>query len=354
MASILRSRRLPRPPANPSSLFLRLPSTYRSFHASPRPQYLETILPCANAALEFIHTSSGLPWALSLPLSALLLRITIVLPLSIYSRRRIQIAAANVNPVLQAWRHHFQRSAMKHNRGASPGFIEKRVEEQLKVKRKELSSRWGTQRWKLFMPSMIQPLVWLPLVETIRRMCGTKVGLLGIIGNSLDKFFANPSEALETKLESYDPSAGLGAIIDVEPSFAIEGILWFPNLLLPDPLMVPVLPMLVSGTMLLNVLTPRSTRKPPTAVLRFVKRIAVLLCIALGPLTMQMPTAILVYWFSSAAFGCAQNHLLQRYMPIKYPVTSCRPLGRINQRESVDLLLNLEKSGALKPQPRKG
>ena len=60
------------------------PSNTRKFSTTPRPQFLDECLMQTHSLITGIHDITGLPWAASTPLAALLIRVTIRLPTEAY------------------------------------------------------------------------------------------------------------------------------------------------------------------------------------------------------------------------------------------------------------------------------
>lgn len=154
--------------------------------------------------------------------------------------------------------------------------------------------------------SFLQFPVWLTAVEAVRKMCGKEVGLLGLMFGT----------AGETK-EIQEAMRANG----MELSLANEGALWFPDLLVPDPMLV--LPFMLSGMMFLN-LANTSAKNPSVAQRRLMNTLKIV-ALAIGPLTLHIPSAMLVYWISSSSFALGQALILERLMPVKPPVTPCKP-----------------------------
>lgn len=211
--------------------------------------------------------------------------------------------------------------------------------------------------------SLIGGLLTLPVfvsnVEVIRRMCAGPLGVLGnlVFGASVGTAqqpsatiteagqadFASAAATSATELGDHAASMShdVGFHIPVEPTFATEGCLWFPNLLEADPL--HVLPFAVSALLVANMipeniaarrelfgLAPVSGDKH--AVLmdqsrkrRAFQRTMLILAFAIGPITMDLPAAVHLYWLSSAGFSLAVSKGLRRAMPIpKNTVKPCQ------------------------------
>ncbi|KAI9852864.1 MAG: hypothetical protein M1838_004423 [Thelocarpon superellum] len=155
-------------------------------------------------------------------------------------------------------------------------------------------------------------------------MCGTHDGLLTLI--------ARPFTTPTTIGEESDRVSTLEALrnlrsVPIEEALATEGALWFPNLLVPDPQLI--LPFVLSGTLLANIILASSSRRnsdtAPSSFQRRVSNALKILALAIGPATLNLPAAMLVYWTSSSLFSVAQNSLLDRAMPLQPPVKPCKP-----------------------------
>jgi inner membrane protein COX18 len=165
-------------------------------------------------------------------------------------------------------------------------------------------------------------------VEVIRKMCGKEAGLLGMM-------FGYSKEGEAKKSETFTGTGLEGEGIDIseafietglttEPSLATEGALWFPDLMVSDPMIM--LPFMLSGVMLLN-LFHGAVGKPTKGQKRLSNGLKIV-ALAIVPLTLHLPSAMLVYWISSSTFALGQAMMLERLMPVKPPVVPCRPRNR--------------------------
>ncbi|KAL9004870.1 MAG: hypothetical protein Q9188_002331 [Gyalolechia gomerana] len=232
---------------------------------------------------------------------------------------------------------------MEEHAAEGPKACQKRFAKMFSHKSAEIYKRTGTQRWKSFLTYLQLP-VWLTVIETIRRMCGTSGGLLGMIQDSLNKSFSENTQVgdtqsisepgrLESVFETNDwkmPPPELvkvpgdideASVIPTEPSLATEGALWFPDLLVPDPHLI--LPFILSATIFANISYQERTAKKggltPGVFQRRLGNAFKIVVLAVGPLTLAVPSAIHVYWISSSAFALANNILLNRYSPTVQP-----------------------------------
>ena len=305
MLTTIRSRHLrPSSSTKPqiSTLFLQLPPSYRSFHASPRPKFLEAGVNSAHTLFEGLHTVTGLPWAYTIPLAAFTIRTSFVLPLAIYSRRATQKQVA-LTPLISAWQQNLRRETMKEVGHLGPVVAQSTLLKKTRRKRGEIYKRFSCGLWKGFLP-LIQVPIWLTAIETLRKMCGKEAGLLGMAAG----WFRGDEHSI--MVESGLP---------IEQTFATEGALWFPDLLAADPQMI--LPFMLSGAILLNL-----SNAPGNSVWqKRLKRSLGLVGLAIGPLTLHFPSAMLIYWISSSMLAYIQAAVLDRMMPVKPPIVPCKP-----------------------------
>ncbi|MCJ1433592.1 hypothetical protein MMC27_002955 [Xylographa pallens] len=287
-------------------------ASIRRFHASPSKQseVLDICMTQAHNVFTSIHSFTGLPWVLSLPLTAFLVRLCLITPLNIYSHQTVR-RQVTLQPLLSAWaRPVALRIAQEHGtRGGA--YQEKKLKKELQHKRSEIYRRFGIKRWMLFAPLVNFP-VWLVFMETIRRMCGTQEGLLGLIAKAFE-----PSKGDETavalslvKTDFISPY--------IEPSMAFEGGLWFPDLLVPDPMLI--LPFALSACFFATIVQQDRRALSRYGVLSKWQtrrsRISKYVVLAIGPLTLHLPSAMLIYWMASSLTILGQTILMEYFLPI--------------------------------------
>ena len=183
----------------------------------------------------------------------------------------------------------------------------------------EVNRGMGLFNLGVFVP-LLQLPIWLGFIETIRRMSGAHAGLIGLVMNASSSSDAKAAtDTLQTVAE--------GGGVPIETTFAIEGALWFPDLLVPDPFLI--LPFVLSASMLANIYyQERQKLIRSTIVTTFSRRLTnalKLIALAVGPLTLNLPSAMLVYWISSAGTALAQSILMDRYRPLSPAVQPCKP-----------------------------
>lgn len=314
-------RPLPKLPPLYHRSYQNVPTTLRnlrSFHDTRRNQFIEPVLGQIHDVFTGFHALTGLPWAATIPLTAVFVRLCISEPLH-YASHQITQRQLDLLPLRNAWRFVITTQVLGTMRQLGPQRCEREILRRVRAKRIELYRRWGCQYWKNFLP-LAQFPVWLAVMETLRRMCGAGEGLLGLAG----KLFRGTG--VETDRET-TLSALSQFAVPIEPSLAEEGALWFPNLLVPEPALV--LPFLLSGTLFANLhilsrSRARDGRQSSLMVQRFEKAMK-LVALAVGPLLLQAPSALLLYWISSSMLAIVTKLLTDRYMPFRRPPEPCKP-----------------------------
>ena len=193
----------------------------------------------------------------------------------------------------------------------------------IKTKRGQIYKRFECGSWKNYL-SILQLPVWITAVEAIRKLCGVHVGLLGMM---FGREFDTP-ELNET-----------ARVAGMELSLGSEGMLWFPDLLVPDPMLV--LPFMLSGVVYMSL--ANSTAKNPTKGQRRLMNALKIVALAMGPLTLQMPSAMLVYWISSSGFALAQARILDRLMPLPKPFEVPKQSEKVKGSEVEEALDDITK-----------
>lgn len=298
-----------RPKSSLSNAFLHLPPSYRAFHASPRPRFLETVIAPTYALFEGVHSLTGLQWAYTIPLTALVIRTFFTLPVSIYTRR-VQQKQAELLPVINAWTKTLEKEAMQQSAHLGPVRAQAVILKKLRKKRKEILKRGGVSNWKNFLPFLHLPVL-LIAIETLRMMSGADVGLLGHLASGFSGYsvpFISPTSSLTAWFE---------------PTLANEGVLWFKDLTLADP--EGRLSYILSGALLMNIwdFGNKAVREPSIWGKRLQRALIAMACVA-GPLLSPVPSGILIYWISSVAFAFGQSSLLTRVLVLKI-ISACKP-----------------------------
>ncbi|KAL8380869.1 hypothetical protein RB595_005251 [Gaeumannomyces hyphopodioides] len=305
----------------------------------------------AESLIASLHTVAGTPWYVTIPLVALAVNLT-RLPFTVHARRLACRRAALV-PLLQAW---------LSTHAAAGGGADVAYKKLLATERR-ISRDHGLQVWKYASSLLVFP-VWLTAIEAIRRLCGGPTGLLGSLlfkgGDAAAGGGAVAGTAAATAGEqgladtatwaglepAFDPEtvteglsgAEAAASGSFDASLATGGALWFPDLTAADP--YHVLPMLLSAVMFYNVRPKTSADlravvapdKPPPALKGWkgaLKRSLVLLALSIGPITMDMPAALHLYWVCSASLGALTTKLVDLALPFPKEIPRCKGKDRM-------------------------
>ncbi|KAI1760601.1 hypothetical protein GGR53DRAFT_74554 [Hypoxylon sp. FL1150] len=339
-------------PSLVSSCHYEKPSGVRSFHIAPA---VVAVTQATQDAIISLHSATHMPWFLIIPAFAAGISV-FRLPLKVYThdldRRRLRL-----QPVLRAWMERNIRAihleAEKSVQTLSQAHLRREANIRLWRTHRRIYSSLGLQHWKSYTDLLGLPF-WLIGAECIRRLCG---GPRGIIG----RFFAGPADEVPTvpsiegtgemtgpavenvaatvgHLSAADPSAASAVVEHAkylpDPSIALEGCLWFPDLAAADP--YHILPIALSAVLVFRLIPRSAARRRhvlglggdnelDTVVkeswlvrLRFkLQRVLILLAAAVGPMTMDLPAAIHLYWLCSSLFSWVTNRALAYMIPIK-------------------------------------
>ncbi|KAL4781890.1 hypothetical protein BJX76DRAFT_310146 [Aspergillus varians] len=296
----------------------------RRFHQTRPAPFINEVLDVTSGFIHGVHSVSHLPWVLSLPLTAFLVRMGVALPLQIFTKVQGR-KDSDLSPILLAWRQHYQRD-VQLKAGADGTILRSQatrmVTKKLKEQHKALRHRWGVFRfWRP--ANFLQMPVWIAIMESLRAMSGNDRGLIPYLLSLVEPSSSPGSNALH---------------LAVEPSLATEGALWFPDLLAGDS--TGILPVMLTMSILVNV---RTGWKAPTMKsladlprlemakhlshlgLRFLIQ-ALALNVGVASYLYEMPAALMVYWITSTNIATLQTFLLQRYM---FPTPSLKPWKQV-------------------------
>ncbi|KAE8350983.1 putative mitochondrial export translocase Oxa2 [Aspergillus coremiiformis] len=299
----------------------------RHFHPTRPSPFISEVLDASSAFIQGVHSVSGLPWVISIPLTALIVRTTVAMPLQIYTKIQAR-KERDLLPLLFSWKAHHRKEMMEKKFGlasTSASFPEEDTLPLLKTMRNRkaiLNKRWGIPRfWKPV--NLLQLPIWISVMESLRAMSGNDRGLI--------PYF----------LSLVEPSTSDGATplhLAVEPSLATEGAFWFPDLLAGDP--TGILPAALTVSILLNLHIGwkpkllRDTAELPkvqlyrSLIVRGVRTIVQLFALNIGVMSFfsEMPTALLLYWISSTNIATFQTFLLDKLMFRRTPLPPWKDL----------------------------
>lgn len=308
------------------------------------------LLRCSEWLITNAHDLTGAPWCVSIPLAALAVGLAIRTPLAYYAHQRAR-KRAKLAPLIMAQTAMIGRGLRKK----SVPNLQEAVAEVMKKRSKTLVDAFAGNERKSILAGLITLPVFICNLEVLRRMCGGPKGVLGtfIFGDSTAEDSTSsaattiPTEAVSASSASATDLAeavastpsDFYASITIEPTFATEGCLWFPNLLQADPL--HILPFALSAVLVAHMIPETSAARRELFGLRPVsgdkhavlmgqsrkrrafQRTIFILALAMGPITMDMPAAMHMYWLASSGTSLAVSKGLKRALPIQK--TTLRP-----------------------------
>jgi mitochondrial inner membrane protein COX18 len=317
-----------------------------------------------------IHEVTATPWFISLPLVAVVVNLVIRAPVSLYSNS-MQRRKAKLGPLVQA---QYAQIGLGLRRKAVPNVMD-RVTKAVRKRSKKMFAAFAVNESRSIWGGLVGLPIFLSNLEVIRTMCGGPRGMLGgllygwqgqdtagtaVSGTATTAgATASPTtpNAIPGSPTAELPSgAGIGDIasstagpeilspLTVEPSFASGGCLWFPDLLVPDP--YHILAFAVSGLLLVHLIPETEAELRALFGMRLVdgsrriviagarsrgslalRRALMVLALAIGPVTMDLPVALHLYWASSLGCSLLVTKGIRRLFPIeRVPVKPCSGL----------------------------
>ncbi|KAH8678351.1 hypothetical protein BX600DRAFT_148849 [Xylariales sp. PMI_506] len=307
----------------------------------------------AQDAILSVHAATGASWALLIPLLALGVNLTARLPFTLYNQRILQRRAGFIS-VQQAWLTKLYKDVQREHLPRDKATAKVTKAHQAVVKR--MWSSLGLQNWRLYTSFLGFPF-WILNIGALRRIC-ERAKVDQVAGVSADAVAAQPTGAAAAAAAESTTTA-LQAAVDLTASdaaapaawqtldistLATEGMLWFPDLTAADPYCV--LPFAVSAMMLVNLVPAEASQRRRFFGLRHARedgtlvpeqeekeaivssgkwrgrlgRLMVCLSLAIGPLTMQFPAALHLYWLTSSAVNYVLHRIVRWSMPIKVVV----------------------------------
>ncbi|KAL2024286.1 hypothetical protein VTK56DRAFT_8768 [Thermocarpiscus australiensis] len=337
----------------------------RPFSLSALAPVLDHSVSQAQTLLTALHNTlpggggGGAAWYLAIPAFALLVNLAARLPATLYARH-VARRRARLQPLVVA---HAARAHRDLRKGSQSQSQSSSIWTSIKLDRdrrtiqagippewSKLARRWGVQGWKLWAPSLAVFPFWVVGIEALRRMCGGPRGVIGALLLGEKKGDGKGGQDVGV----HETAAGWGAdsspevmgqaqqvqqvlgSYDADPSMVTGGCLWFPDLTAADPYCI--LPFALSGILVLNT-WPRTgaaqlfglTSKSPVMPAEYkwslrLQRALLVVAMAIGPATMDLPAALHLYWLSSATLTYVQTELIARWlMPLPKPVHPAKP-----------------------------
>lgn len=295
------------------------PRHIRHFHPTRPAPFINEVLEVSSSFIHGVHSVSGLSWALSIPLTALIVRTTVAMPLQMFSRAQAR-KERDLLPLLNSWSKYYSQDLLRKKAQSPdsilPPDIRRDLAKNIKKKREELHKRFEVvPYWKGL--NFLQIPVWISIMESLRAMSGNDKGLVPYLLSLVEPASSTTSSPVH---------------LAVEPSLATEGALWFPDLLAGDA--TGILPAALTLSILLNVRTGwkvpplrdlADLPKPELAkqfiyrgIRTFIQFLA--LNVGLSAYVSGMPSALMIYWITSSNVATLQTLFLEKYMFAKKPL----------------------------------
>ncbi|CAJ2512129.1 Uu.00g077540.m01.CDS01 [Anthostomella pinea] len=323
----------------------------RSFHIQPA---ISAAIEGTQEILLNIHAVTNTPWCLTIPLFAVGVSVFFRLPCTIYAHDILQRRSKHA-VIIQACNARIQRDVQREGIFPTKRLREVKARQEKVIRR--LYAKLGLQEWKLY-GSLLSLPFWLTAIDAVRRLCGGPRGLLaslvagprdaGAGGSGTAESAGAPGPLATTTsgaasdIPGIDSTATSGMVETLtqaaEPSMAVEGCLWFPDLTIADP--YHILPFALSITLVAHVIPksgdgiralfgPKTTtdQSAPSALTdddklaigektrSFFHRVLLVAAIAVGPATLNLPAAVHLYWLSSSATNWISGKILKHFKP---------------------------------------
>ncbi|KAH9876145.1 hypothetical protein J1614_004024 [Plenodomus biglobosus] len=322
--------------------------------------------------MSLIH--ANVPWYAAIPLTAFIVRGALVTTAGTYARS-LMARYAGLHPLRQALGFQKRDEILKRENFRTPKEAIAQVKKEVTQMTKQLDKKWKVDSLKATMWwTVVQLPVFFAMAEAIRQKCGARDGLLGLgasliqsvrdglagLGQSLfgtkDVTSGAGESAVQSTSEIDDfgdsfvsnvnnvaasPSADVGPLVATptpdmgglavthsqwfDPSLANEGMLWFQDLVVPDP--TGVLPFIVSGLMFCNIYFTKNTAPSGPSWQTALRRTLLAVSLLVGPICQDLPAALMLYWASSTSSVIVWNWWLDWKHPTPSGHTACkRPL----------------------------
>uniref|UniRef100_A0A3P8UWU4 OXA1L mitochondrial inner membrane protein n=1 Tax=Cynoglossus semilaevis TaxID=244447 RepID=A0A3P8UWU4_CYNSE len=207
--------------------------------------------------LEYIHINLGLPWWGAIVLGTVVVRL-VVFPIMVKGQRE----AAKLNNIMPDMVR--LNNKMSEAKQSGNKFEFAKAYSELEMCQK----KHGVNSLKTFLVPFVQAPIFLSFFLALKKMAQLPV-----------------------------------------PSLQTEGVLWFPDLTLGDPLYI--LPLAVSGTMFF-VLHMGAESGIDNPNLRIMKAVNKVMPVIIFFVTINFPTAVSTYWLTSNCFSLLQVSLLKQ------------------------------------------
>ncbi|KAI9250008.1 60Kd inner membrane protein-domain-containing protein [Sporodiniella umbellata] len=237
---------------------------------------LPSVLGLNESVLLGIH-AAGVPWWLTIASSTLLLRSCLTLPIAVYQQRSVGKMVA-LAPMIQSWGETLKQQMGQRAReqGMSYDVYQSELQKEYKKKVNAIYAQYGCSRWRLLLLPYVQIPLFVSMSLTLRHLAAYPLPWYG-----------------QTATE-------------IAPGLDQGGLGFFQDLTATDATWI--LPVLVGAGNLTNVeLNAWFAQGVPTRQQKILTHLFRALSLAFIPIAAQAPSAISLYWVTSAWYSVAQN-----------------------------------------------
>ncbi|XP_015918603.2 cytochrome c oxidase assembly protein COX18, mitochondrial [Parasteatoda tepidariorum] len=266
------------------------------------------VLSFQNLLLE-VHEITSLPWWAVIMLTTLGIRSIIVFPLSVH-QNQVMARLMNINAGLGA-----KATQLNEEVNIARRMYNWNEEQAKKVFRRQMKKiyqdsviRDNCHPFKATLLVLIQVPVWICFSVSLRNLTMAS----SMFNSGFDSLYA---------------------------SFKTEGVLWFPDLTCPDPIFIPLLLLLVNGS-LIEIHAMRQIGKGSLfqkVMLNSSRLITIIVALAAS----INPSSVTFYWLCSSSIGLCQNVLLMA--PRVRSILNIPKTGHESATPFLDLAANLRK-----------
>ncbi|ORE09345.1 hypothetical protein BCV72DRAFT_201833 [Rhizopus microsporus var. microsporus] len=237
---------------------------------------LPAILAVNESILTYIH-NTGFPWWTTIIASTLLLRSTLTLPIAVYQQRSVG-KMIELAPMIQSWAETLKVQVGKdsRDRGRSYKMYQHELQKQYRKKVNAIYAQYGCSRWKVLLLPYVQIPLFVSMSLTLRHLTAYPLPWFGRTAEL-------PADGLT--------DGGLGFFTDLTATDSTF-----------------ILPILIGAGNLVNVeLNAWYARGMQTPRQKWMTNIFRALSVAMVPIATYAPTAISLYWVTSAWYSVGQN-----------------------------------------------
>ncbi|KAJ1729561.1 Cytochrome c oxidase assembly protein cox18, mitochondrial, partial [Coemansia biformis] len=231
------------------------------------------------------------PWWAAICGTAVVVHLTLVLPLKIY-QKRTTARAQRLEPAVLAWRHSVHSSLRLETRGKgmSEDAFDKLLRRRLMMKQHDLMLSQGCHPVFVLLLPLTQFPIWISITAALRHLCGCTTWLV----------------------DADD------AVYAVASGMRSEGALWFTDLAMADPT-CGLSAILVAASVANVVLSGRRIKdgslmaigRQKSWLVRTGTVLSYTMPWVIGWISLYQPAALVLYWTTSSSLALVENMVFQ-------------------------------------------